>query len=201
MTTINRATWTDDDGSGTTGTIINNARLQGDIYDKIDGALASLDGKNTSQDTAITNNANAIAALQTGVGVKAFNNAGQAIGASAYTVLTFTGTDFIYGSMWIAGAPTRLTVPAGQGGTYAVYATALEVAGNGNLRLRFKKNGAVVATEARLTASSVQVGCNIVSMLQLAAGDYLEVEAFAGAAVTIGGSTRDQSSEFGMWKI
>jgi hypothetical protein len=56
MTTINRATWTDDDGSGTTGTILNNARLQGDIYDKVDGALATLDAKDVSQDSAIAAN-------------------------------------------------------------------------------------------------------------------------------------------------
>ena len=56
MTTINRATWLDDDGSGMTGTILNNARLQGDVYDPVDAALASLDGKNASQDTAITAN-------------------------------------------------------------------------------------------------------------------------------------------------
>jgi hypothetical protein len=56
MTTINRATWTDDDGSGTTGTILNNARLQGDIYDKVDSALATLDAKDTSQDGLITAN-------------------------------------------------------------------------------------------------------------------------------------------------
>lgn len=34
--TITRATWTDDDGTGTTGTIINNARLGSDVYDKVD---------------------------------------------------------------------------------------------------------------------------------------------------------------------
>jgi hypothetical protein len=56
VTTINRATWTDDDGSGATGTIINNARLQGDVYDKIDQALATLDAKDASQDTSITAN-------------------------------------------------------------------------------------------------------------------------------------------------
>ena len=38
--TISRATWTDDDGSGTTGTIVNNARLQADAYDKIDAMFA-----------------------------------------------------------------------------------------------------------------------------------------------------------------
>jgi hypothetical protein len=54
MTTINRATWIDDDGSGATGTIINNARLQGDVYDKVDQALATLDAKDASQDAGIT---------------------------------------------------------------------------------------------------------------------------------------------------
>lgn len=38
--TISRATWTDDDGTGTTGTIINNARLGSDIYDKVDAMFA-----------------------------------------------------------------------------------------------------------------------------------------------------------------
>lgn len=38
--TVTRATWTDDDGSGLTGTILNNARLQADVYDKVDEMLA-----------------------------------------------------------------------------------------------------------------------------------------------------------------
>lgn len=38
--TITRATWTDDDGTGTTGTIINNALKNTDIYDKIDAMFA-----------------------------------------------------------------------------------------------------------------------------------------------------------------
>lgn len=37
-TTISRATWTD--GAAPTGTLINNARLQADIYDKIDAIFA-----------------------------------------------------------------------------------------------------------------------------------------------------------------
>jgi hypothetical protein len=37
-TTISRATWTD--GASPTGTLINNARLQGDVYDKIDALIA-----------------------------------------------------------------------------------------------------------------------------------------------------------------
>ena len=44
QTVISRATWVDDDGSGTTGTVINNARLQGDVYDKIDALYTSSPG-------------------------------------------------------------------------------------------------------------------------------------------------------------
>jgi hypothetical protein len=43
VTALNRVTWIDDDGSGTTGTILNNAVLQGHVYDPVDQALAALD--------------------------------------------------------------------------------------------------------------------------------------------------------------
>ncbi len=36
LTEVTRSTWTDDDGSGTTGSIIDNAELQA-IYDNVDG--------------------------------------------------------------------------------------------------------------------------------------------------------------------
>lgn len=39
--TITRTAWVDDDGTGTTGTVINNAAKQ-EIYDQIDGALAKV---------------------------------------------------------------------------------------------------------------------------------------------------------------
>ncbi len=39
--TISRTAWTDDDGSGTTGTVINNA-AKTSLYDEIDGLAASL---------------------------------------------------------------------------------------------------------------------------------------------------------------
>jgi hypothetical protein len=39
-TVIGRDTWTDDDGTGTSGTILNNAVLQAHVYDRIDALLA-----------------------------------------------------------------------------------------------------------------------------------------------------------------
>lgn len=73
-TVISRASWTDDDGTGTTGTILQNARLQADIYDKIDalfsgaatfefGGALKIDGvldvvgyKETKTDLTVTSN-------------------------------------------------------------------------------------------------------------------------------------------------
>lgn len=41
MITITRTAWTDDDGSGTTGTVINNA-VKTELYNQIDAALAQV---------------------------------------------------------------------------------------------------------------------------------------------------------------
>jgi hypothetical protein len=46
-TVITRATWTDDNGSGTTGTIIDNARKNADVYDKVDQMFAGGAGYTT----------------------------------------------------------------------------------------------------------------------------------------------------------
>lgn len=42
--TINREAWTDDDGSNTTGTVLNNDRLQNDVYAAIDEMFAGAGG-------------------------------------------------------------------------------------------------------------------------------------------------------------
>lgn len=48
-----RTTWTDDDGSGTTGTIINNAELQA-IYDAVDGIESAVRTVGVNATVAIT---------------------------------------------------------------------------------------------------------------------------------------------------
>jgi hypothetical protein len=132
------------------------------------------------------------------MGAKVWNNAGQAIAATTYVTLTWTTADFDYGPFWSSG--TRLTVPAGQAGLYQVYATVAASAA-ANLRARLLRNNAVCSTEMRTYNVGVPGGVNTGSILNLAAGDYMEIQAFASAAVTIGGATRDQSVEFSMWKI
>lgn len=46
MGTIARSTWVDDDGSGTTGSIVNNAELQ-KVYDNIDAEVKSATNSST----------------------------------------------------------------------------------------------------------------------------------------------------------
>ena len=99
-----------------------------------------------------------------------------------------------------AGAPTRLTVPAAQTGVYLVYAKFQNTL-NGNTRMRFLRNGAVISTESRTSSSAAGSSGQVdTALLQLNAGDYIEVQAYSSAAGTIGGTTRDDASEFGAFR-
>jgi len=130
MTTINRATWTDDDGSGMTGTILNNARLQGDIYDKVDAALATLDGKDASQDAAITaNGPHGILSAQHADAVPAALVAGDVLMVNASNKLArlAKATD---GAVLVlaSGLPAWTPTPVGQWTTYQLTAATLTAA-------------------------------------------------------------------------
>src|SRR6266851_4890847 len=61
---ISRSTWTDDDGSGTTGSIINNAELA-KIYDNIDALVPAagtiINTVNATYSTETTNNTSTLA--------------------------------------------------------------------------------------------------------------------------------------------
>jgi hypothetical protein len=76
--TITRTAWIDDDGTGTTGTVLNNA-IKTDLYNQIDGALAllaQLTGGNSFTGTqSITGNV---------IGAAGLNVRNIAAGSSAY---------------------------------------------------------------------------------------------------------------------
>jgi hypothetical protein len=143
------------------------------------------------------------AAGPTYIGAKVFNaSATVALTAATYTTLSWVGTEFNAGPMWAAGSPTRLTVPAGQGGHYLVYGK-FQNATNANVRSRIMKNGAVITTEDRPGNSSAAATSSAVdmSMLLLNAGDYVEFQAYTSVAGTIGGTAKDDQSEFGAYRL
>ena len=102
---ITRTAFTDDDGSGTSGTVINNA-VKTELYNQIDAALAavaSLAGANV-----FTASVGVVIKPAIGSGLTVFNGAGN-----DYTILSFetaTGlslgqTTFIGGGV-VIGSPT-----------------------------------------------------------------------------------------------
>ena len=90
-------------------------------------------------------------------------------------------------------------MPAGQAGLYLAYAKVQSNV-SGNMRLHFLKNGAQASTEMRFgSAAAATISAMDVSLLSLAAGDYVEVQCFSQTAGTIGG-TGDSISEAGLMR-
>jgi len=132
-------------------------------------------------------------------GCKIYNTAAQSIGAAAYTAVTFAGADYNVGPMWAAGAPTRMTVPAGQTGLYLAYAK-IQSNVNSNNRLRFLRNGTPASTEMRFGSAAVaSISAMDVALLMLGQNDYVEVQVYLSAAGTIGG-TADSITEAGLMR-
>lgn len=94
-----RTTWTDDDGSGTTGTVLNNAALQA-IYDKLSLSLPSIAGGRLTltSGTAVTT-ADVTAAVS--VFYTPHVSAALALydGVSAWNVLSFAETTLALGTL------------------------------------------------------------------------------------------------------
>jgi hypothetical protein len=72
--TITRTAWIDDDGTGTTGTVLNNA-IKTDLYNQIDGALAKV---------AQLNGGNAFAGIQTINGIVNISGSADAGGNQVF---------------------------------------------------------------------------------------------------------------------
>lgn len=135
---------------------------------------------------------------------KVVNIAGQSITpANTYITLTFNNYDFqVGGAVWVAGANTRLTIPAGTGanGIYLFYANVQSPTA-ASIKVQFLKNGAVCSAEMRGGAATpVSMGINAHTLLLMQPGDYLEVQAQLSVAGTVGGATRDLMTEFGYAK-
>jgi hypothetical protein len=112
-TTISRATWTDDSGTPASpvgdGTIINNARLQADVYDKIDalftaaftfGGLVHSEGFGTHLWSTGGTGGNQLSIRNTTAGTGNYagfllgNNAAAGVGVLTVQSSTFTTTSF-----------------------------------------------------------------------------------------------------------
>ena len=171
MATIQRTPMIDDDGTGTTGTVIN-AAWKSELYDQIDAAIAA------------------------GGGVKLYASvssvSGQSIPSGAHTPLVFLTEDVDVGGLFAPAQNTRLTIPAGGAGFYLLSgiatmapssSTAPYIAG---VRLN---GGTYLAFIGGVFHPAAGTGCALGLQLLLNAGDFLELTMYqtTGGALNSGG--------------
>lgn len=192
-TAITRATWTDDSGTPAApagdGTIINNARLQADVYDKIDGlhnAIRRETGPLVVEQQercklTRTTNMTAITAEAT----VAWDAEQVDIGA-LHDLITNN---------------SRITVPTGGDGRWLFVAQIRFTTGSAaTLRHAYiRKNGTTYIGEAVILQSTAALACTIQAVgydPQAAAGDYYEVRVQSGTSVDLVGGTGQNTSFF-----
>jgi len=212
-TPITRTPIVNDDGTGTTGTILDNAWKQ-ELYDQID-AVDSANGATyapinspafTGTPTAPTA---APATNTTQVATTAFvmANAGtfaaravcyhsqtQSLANNTDTALAFDTEEVNVGGVHSGANNTRFTVPAGQGGVYLITASCLfqPASATGQRIIKALKNGTTTINGGGFFVGSPSATYNasaiFCTLVVLVAGDYIEfiVNQNSGAGGNVG---------------
>lgn len=125
----------------------------------------------------------------------AYNGAAQAIANATETAVSFSAVLYDTASFWaISPNPTRLTVPTGKAGKYAIVGQvkwALGATGAGFARIY--KNGSTLLGEGYVQLVDPAAAIQVSVEADLAAADYLELKLYqttAGSQNTVGGSAQ-----------
>jgi len=123
------------------------------------------------------------------VGVRAYKESNQSITDSSQTAVTYAAEIFDTNSFHDnVTNNSRFTVPSGQGGYYLCIAqnAYANVAATGSREVSLRKNGSTFMTQTSIPGANIaRANCvYVVEVLNLAAGDYVEVLAYQ----TSGGS-------------
>lgn len=190
--TITRTTWTNDTGSAASpnadGTLLNNAALQA-IYDKIDQMIAGGSPYNP---------------IIFGGSVQidgqphcwALHSTTQSLASNSWDPLSLDTDGVDVGAMHSTVTNTsRITIPTGQGGYYAIVAQvgfALNSTGIRGVGIRL--NGSSILHSQILPAYNTGAELHTIQASfhhTAAAGDYYEVVAFqtSGGALNVGSAT------------
>lgn len=138
-------------------------------------------------------------------GVLARENTGQTITSGSNNTCQWTGAeDFDTNAFHSTGTnPSRLTVPAGLGGLYAVSFAVYCAPGGEVLAAWVIKNGAAtrygLSQAKNDTTNGVTTGASI--PMVLAAGDYIEVQAFQNSGSSKNINVGDALGFFGMHRV
>ncbi len=108
-------------------------------------------------------------------------NATQSVNNGTFTTITWDTGDSNDHGIWNAGNPTRLTVPAGEGGLYFGYAKISYAANSNGVRyIYLNKNGAGTnfLDNQNANGSGVPTYKSFSFLIPLLAGDYLTMQAY-----------------------
>lgn len=118
------------------------------------------------------------------VGARVYNNAALTIATASWTALTFNAerwdTDGFHST---TSNTSRLTVPAGLSGVYAIFANVdWGVSTVGRRLLAIRLNGSTeLAIDGRITESGGNSSCMVATLYSLSAGDYIECYVYQGS--------------------
>lgn len=117
-----------------------------------------------------------ITTLRTGCGARAYQSVSQSVPNATTTAVNLQSEDFDTDGFHDAGTPTRMTIPVGKGGLYAIVGQVGVPAATGDLHAILRKNGATVLTETLMAGSGSHSTFVLTSTIEnLAAGDYVEL--------------------------
>lgn len=119
--------------------------------------------------------------------VVCYRNTPQLVGSGAVSVVNMTGVAQQTDTFWVAGSPSRITIPAGLGGTYLVCANPIfDINGTGARYSTIAKNGVSINMTANSGGSAAwYVQHTLAVPVILVPGDYLEVQVYHTAGVAL----------------
>ncbi len=141
------------------------------------------------------------------IGCRLGKTVDQSIGSSSETAITFDGEAFDPEAMHDGGSPTRITIPAGYAGRYAVFSHMMMAATTATeITLHVRLNGSTgspACSDRQTGRGAYQTQLNaITGAIALTSGDYLEsyIKHDAAAAVTMVIDS-NYSGEMGVVKV
>ena len=123
---------------------------------------------------------------------KMYRTSAQTIASSGtYTSISFQAEEYDYGGFWVVGSPTRLTVPAGQGGLYIVGYDAQAGQAFSDQKLfqaQLLKNGVFLQgsfVNESMSGANHWPAFGCITDVVLAVGDYVEMQVWQDQGTNI----------------
>jgi hypothetical protein len=175
QTNITPATLVDDDGSGTTGTLLDAAGIQAAVYDPINALHAA--PRVEVGPLRIENQCRCSLTM----------SADQSIGASSWTALTWdTEVTDVGGLHSTVLNTSRITIPTGGAGVWAITASVDWAAGSTTTErsIAVRKGGSnYMAVQRQFAASGAAIGSTVIAFDVAASdGDFYEIMAYQAEA-------------------